>query len=516
MKKEISVLTWQAKEQIRFLNQEYPEEWTVEKLTESFPVSRSGVLDVLKSSYIPRDEKEIKKHDIKALRNIQDIKERLENESQLMDPDEKESLEDKIEKIGNASGIKSLPLTQLVTRRSIAAQSKLLRPSNKIGPFQSMLMYYDRIVDGDQQIQDKKYAILSENTEKENERIDDGKSRGAKPIENLIDQPYSTKAENSGIRKQLYSDTSGRFNRHQTDNRERLDSPTNDKIFNNYEMHENESSTSRRTNKYVNNFVLQEEKRLPSHRNEKTMNNFEMPEEQRFSASSMHENGRSTSRRTTKNVNNFVLHKERKLPSKNEKTINNFEMQEEQRFSASSMHENGRSTSRRTNKNVNNFVLHKDRRLPSPGNEKTMNNFEMQEEQRFSASSKNERSIESSRRHRMDGLNKRKDIFTSTSQATNSNNNKLNAVQNENFDFIPEDGQKIQKWNTEPEMYSSDTFGKTVTMQKPYIEISGRHSGKFNEGIVEQIKVPKRHKASFYKKGKIMYDDEGDFLYKIP
>jgi hypothetical protein len=445
-KKEISVLTWQAKEQIRFLNQEYPEEWTVDKLTESFPVSRFGVLDVLKSSYIPRDEKEIKKHDIKALRNIQDIKERLENESQSMDPDEKESLEDQIEKIGNASGIKSLPLTQLVTRRSIAAQSKLLRPSNKIGPFQSMLMYYDRIVNGDQQIQDQKYAILSENTEKENERIDDGKSRGAKPIENLIDQPYSTKTENSGIRKQLYSDTSGRFNSHQTDNIERLDSPTNDKIYDNYEMHENESSTSRRTNK----------------------------------------------------------------------KMNNYEMQEEQRFSASSMHENGRSTSCRTSKNINNFVLHKDRVLLSPGNKKNMNNFEMQEEQRFSASFKNERSIESSRRHRMDGLNKRKDIFTSTSQVTNSNNNKLNAVQNENFDFIPEDGQKIQKWNTEPEMYTSDTFGKTVTMQKAYIEISGRHSEKFNEGLVEQIKVPKRHKASFYKKGKIMYDDKGDFLYKIP
>jgi hypothetical protein len=28
-----------------------------------------------------------------------------------MNPDEKESLEDQIEKIGNASGIKSLPLT---------------------------------------------------------------------------------------------------------------------------------------------------------------------------------------------------------------------------------------------------------------------------------------------------------------------------------------------------------------------------------------------------------------------
>jgi len=166
---------------------------------------------------------------------------------------------------------------------------------------------------------------------------------------------------------------------------------------------------------------------------------------------------------------------------------------------------------RRTNNKVNNCVLHKELRLPSR-NEKTTNSFETGEEQRFSASSKNE----SSRRHRMDGLNKRKDIFTSTLQSTNSNNNKLNAIQNENIDFIPEDGQKIKKWNTEPEMYSSDTFGKTVTMQKPYIEISGRYSDKFNEIILEQIKVPKRHKASFYKKGKIMYDDKGDFLYKIP
>ena len=51
---EVNLLTWKAKEQIRFLHNEFPEEWTPEQLAESFPISLEGVHQLLNSSYTPR------------------------------------------------------------------------------------------------------------------------------------------------------------------------------------------------------------------------------------------------------------------------------------------------------------------------------------------------------------------------------------------------------------------------------------------------------------------------------
>lgn len=60
---ETGLLTWDAKEQIRFLHNEYPNEWTIDRLAESFPTSREGVIKILKSRFQPKSLAEIVKHD---------------------------------------------------------------------------------------------------------------------------------------------------------------------------------------------------------------------------------------------------------------------------------------------------------------------------------------------------------------------------------------------------------------------------------------------------------------------
>ncbi|XP_071399659.1 neugrin-like [Centroberyx affinis] len=53
-------LTWDAMQQIRYLKQEQPEEWTVERLANSFSVSPDVVRRVLRSKFIPTPERKAK------------------------------------------------------------------------------------------------------------------------------------------------------------------------------------------------------------------------------------------------------------------------------------------------------------------------------------------------------------------------------------------------------------------------------------------------------------------------
>ena len=48
---EANVLSWRAKEQIRYLNSMFPDEWTPDEIANSFPISVDGVQRVLKSTY---------------------------------------------------------------------------------------------------------------------------------------------------------------------------------------------------------------------------------------------------------------------------------------------------------------------------------------------------------------------------------------------------------------------------------------------------------------------------------
>ncbi|KAM9350648.1 neugrin [Symphorus nematophorus] len=53
-------LTWDAIEQIRYLKQEQPDEWTVERLAEGFSVTPDVILRVLRSKFVPTPERKAK------------------------------------------------------------------------------------------------------------------------------------------------------------------------------------------------------------------------------------------------------------------------------------------------------------------------------------------------------------------------------------------------------------------------------------------------------------------------
>ena len=60
---EANLLTWDAKEQIRYLHTEEPDVWTPEKIAQSFPISVDGVKRFLKNDYTPQNLDEVMKHD---------------------------------------------------------------------------------------------------------------------------------------------------------------------------------------------------------------------------------------------------------------------------------------------------------------------------------------------------------------------------------------------------------------------------------------------------------------------
>uniref|UniRef100_A0AAZ3RVF3 Neugrin n=1 Tax=Oncorhynchus tshawytscha TaxID=74940 RepID=A0AAZ3RVF3_ONCTS len=53
-------LSWDAMEQIRYLKQELPEEWTIDRLAEGFSVHRDVILRVLRSKFAPTPERKAK------------------------------------------------------------------------------------------------------------------------------------------------------------------------------------------------------------------------------------------------------------------------------------------------------------------------------------------------------------------------------------------------------------------------------------------------------------------------
>ncbi|XP_028264896.1 neugrin isoform X2 [Parambassis ranga] len=55
-------LTWDAIEQIRYLKQEEPEEWTVERLAEAYSVTPDVILRVLRSKFVPSPERKSKQN----------------------------------------------------------------------------------------------------------------------------------------------------------------------------------------------------------------------------------------------------------------------------------------------------------------------------------------------------------------------------------------------------------------------------------------------------------------------
>lgn len=70
-----NLLTWSEKEQIRHLATTQPDEWTPEKIAESFPVTEQVVQKLLKFPWKPATEQRIARHDQSVVRNWKELKE---------------------------------------------------------------------------------------------------------------------------------------------------------------------------------------------------------------------------------------------------------------------------------------------------------------------------------------------------------------------------------------------------------------------------------------------------------
>ncbi|XP_049276534.1 uncharacterized protein LOC125760437 [Anopheles funestus] len=69
--KQLNFLTWSEKEQIRYLHSFDPEEWNIDKLTESFPADRYTIGKIVKTKWQPKDGKRIERHDAVVEENWQ-------------------------------------------------------------------------------------------------------------------------------------------------------------------------------------------------------------------------------------------------------------------------------------------------------------------------------------------------------------------------------------------------------------------------------------------------------------
>ncbi|XP_026326154.1 uncharacterized protein LOC113234846 [Hyposmocoma kahamanoa] len=70
-----NLLTWSEKEQIRHLATMHPDEWTPERIAESFPITVPVAKKLLKYVWKPASQARIARHDESALRNWKELKE---------------------------------------------------------------------------------------------------------------------------------------------------------------------------------------------------------------------------------------------------------------------------------------------------------------------------------------------------------------------------------------------------------------------------------------------------------
>lgn len=61
--KQPNLLTWAEKEQIRHLHKKDPEEWTIERLAQSFPATEEVIGKILKAKWTPKSLEHVQRHD---------------------------------------------------------------------------------------------------------------------------------------------------------------------------------------------------------------------------------------------------------------------------------------------------------------------------------------------------------------------------------------------------------------------------------------------------------------------
>ncbi|OWF35251.1 uncharacterized protein LOC110443166 [Mizuhopecten yessoensis] len=148
MPKEAPILTWEAMEQMKFLNKEFPEEWTLDKITESFPVSRFTAVRILKSGEIWTEQKVIK-YNQKVQNNLEALqKGNVEGNERLTNVLNSLTASNKMSLLSNCGGLKGLPMptnehsySDLPKEPSFKEQLAQLR----VNPFTSILAKYNRL-----------------------------------------------------------------------------------------------------------------------------------------------------------------------------------------------------------------------------------------------------------------------------------------------------------------------------------------------------------------------------------
>ncbi|KAL3866788.1 hypothetical protein ACJMK2_044057 [Sinanodonta woodiana] len=136
--KETSLLTWNAMEQIRYLNREYPDEWTPEKLSKSFPISPNGVIQLVKSKFFFKTEEEIIKHDQRIRWKWSELRSQLKRGIEFVDSDYRRLLEGgHLSYIMNAGGMPSLPMPP----KPNLSKFTLSKPE-QVGEFEAIIRGY--------------------------------------------------------------------------------------------------------------------------------------------------------------------------------------------------------------------------------------------------------------------------------------------------------------------------------------------------------------------------------------
>lgn len=106
-----NLLTWAAKEQIRYLHSEDPEEWSVLALSELFPVCPKSIRKIIKSKVRFVRDDDVLRHNIQVQETWAGLKASLEDGNSSADDNVYQAFRNSHDEIliGNAAGVDDLP-----------------------------------------------------------------------------------------------------------------------------------------------------------------------------------------------------------------------------------------------------------------------------------------------------------------------------------------------------------------------------------------------------------------------
>ena len=192
----MNLLTWDAKEQIRYLHQELPEEWTFEKLSQSFPISAHGVKLMLKSSFQPRTVADLIKHDRAVHRAWKQL--RAAGKGRLKDGpivSRYEMLVDdnQLDLLGNAAGVAQLPTSDW--RQQLLGSGGVTEERTP-GPYESIVADYFKM----KSVKDELMSSMALSSEQE-QRLADHLLSNRMYLQSITStqetSDYSTRSEDS-------------------------------------------------------------------------------------------------------------------------------------------------------------------------------------------------------------------------------------------------------------------------------------------------------------------------------